>query len=677
MNYLLEIGVEEIPAGFLPEGRRELEERARQILAEEGENFARRIQYTICSTPRRLALLLGNLEERSDDRVEKHKGPPAKAAYDAAGKPTKAAEGFAKKVGATVDALEREGEYVVARVSVPGRAVEQILADAAPRILEALQWPKSMRWNEGGKRFVRPVRWIVSLLEDHELRVAWAGISSSRISRLRRCAPGSVSREVVIPTASLYAETLAKEGVIVEHAKRAEFIRMGAEKCAREASGQILYIHNEMYVFLADLVEDPCVIIGEFDPSLASIPGEVLELTMWRHQKYIPLHRMNGAPMPKFLITANRTFGPAKDPLQFEANVKAGNRRVLSARLSDAQYFWTTDLKRPLMDRVEDLGRVMYQKDAGSVLDRVNRIGLTAARIAPLLGISDLDAVRRAARLAKADLTTKMVFEFPELQGVIGRRLAEAQGERPEIAQAIEEHYWPLGADPRIPRGLSAVIALADKADTLETIFRVGLEPTGSADPFGLRRAAIGVIRILLAHGQPFDVTTLFGSPKVLDFVRGRMLHYFADQLATSVNVIDAVASVGWTDLPSLQRRAAAAAKLPQRPDYEHLTISFKRVMNILDETGDSACDPALLAEPAERDLGDAVRALDADVAKRLAAGDVDGALSVMAAIRPAVDRFFDDVLVNAEDPALRRNRKALLRSLGAIFLRVLDFSRL
>ncbi|MEK8023253.1 MAG: glycine--tRNA ligase subunit beta [Candidatus Hydrogenedentota bacterium] len=677
MKYLLEAGVEEIPAGFLPQARRELSARARTVLNEAGSGLGAAVTIRTMATPRRLVLALENLPARTADATAKHKGPPLKAAYDAAGKPTKAAEGFAKKIGAPVDALRKEGEYVVAEVIVPGRTIEILLQEAVPRMLSELPWPKSMRWNASGSRFVRPVRWIVSLLDERELPVTWAGIDSSRNTYLRRSEEGRIARAVAISSAAAYEGELMKHGVLVSDERRTERIRSEIGRLAGEAGGKPVLMEGEgSFAYLADHVEDPCVMRGEFDADYAELPREVLELTMWRHQKYVPVSR-DGKLLPFFLITANRAFGPAPDERQYAANVRAGNRRVLSARLADARYFWTTDLQRPLEDRTGELARVTYQKDAGSVLDRVNRIELTARRIAPLLGVVDEAAVHRAARLAKADLTTKMVFEFPELQGVIGRRLAEAQGERDEIARAIEEHYGPLGADPRVPRGLSAVGALAEKADTLETIFGAGLDPTGSADPFGLRRAAIGIIRILLEFGRPFDIGSLLSSPKVKDFLRARLLNFMAERHGTTVNVVDAVASVGWNNLPDLDRRAAAAAPLTKRADYADLATSFKRVMNILDETREETLDGDLLQEAAEKDLFGAVLTLDADVSRCLDEGEVERALSAMASIRPAVDKFFDDVLVNAEDPALRRNRKALLRNLGSIFLRILDFSRL
>ncbi len=458
---------------------------------------------------------------------------------------------------------------------------------------------------------------------------------------------------------------------------------------AAEDAEPVLVDGEASLPFLADHVEDPEIVRGEFDAAFTDVPREVLELTMWKHQKYIPLER-NGRLIPRFLIVANRTFGAPQGSAREEylANVRTGNRRVLSARLADARYFWTVDRERPLADRVADLDRVTFQRDAGSMGARVTRIEAHAMRLAPLFAITDSAAVSRAARLAKADLTTKMVFEFPELQGVVGRRLAEAQGEDAAIAAAIAEHYWPLGADAPLPTGVGAVVALAEKIDTLESIFGVGLEPTGSADPFGLRRAAIGILRILLASQRSVPVSALTTHPKVTEFIRGRLLNYSAEKLGAPVNILEAVAASGWQDVQDFTRRAAAASRLVERADYADLASSFKRVMNILDPSrragkaggqdgaGD-AIDEQLASLPAEKALRAATKDLSGTLDGALAEGRIDDAFTAIAAVKPAVDRFFEDVLVNAPEPGLAANRKAMLAALGRQFLRLLDFSRI
>ncbi len=684
MEFLLEIGVEEIPAAFLPEGRRNLEKAFASHFAG-FPSFIASCRPRVYGTPRRLTLHVSDIPARSEDVVEKHKGPPARVAFDAEGRPTKAAEGFARKVGVGIEALKREGEYVTAEVTVAGRPAKELLVEAVPAVLSALPWPKSMRWNATGVRFVRPVRWIVALVDAEVLPVSWSGLTAGRTSWIRRMTDADgVASPVEIPATGAYLETLAGHGVLVDPERRAAVIRRQLEEAAIREGAEPVFMDGETTVpYLADHVEDPEIMVGDFDETYTRAPREVLELTMWRHQKYVPL--VSGDRLlPRFLVVSNRTFGQnaeAAAEARRRENVAAGNRRVLSARLSDANYFWATDLERRLADRVEDLGRVTFHKDVGSMLERVNRIEGTAARIAPLLGVEDVDAVRRAARLSKADLTTKMVFEFPELQGVIGRRLAEAQGEPAPVAAAIEEHYWPLGADPRVPRGVSACVALAEKSDTLHSIFGAGMEPTGSADPFALRRAAIGIVRILLEHGRPFDLRELIRDEKVLAFVRQRALNHLVERGEGRMNagIAEAVAAVGWTDLPDLERRARAASQLRERADFDDMATSFKRVMNILEPSDDvaPAVDGSLLVEEAEKALMGAADALDREVAGSLAQGRVDDALTAMAGVRPAVDRFFDDVLVNADDAALRRNRKALLARLGSIFLRVLDFSRL
>ncbi|PIU47599.1 MAG: glycine--tRNA ligase subunit beta [Candidatus Hydrogenedentes bacterium CG07_land_8_20_14_0_80_42_17] len=681
MKFLLEIGTEEIPAGFLPNGRTALKKSSEDILIKSGlTNFV----ITEYGSPRRLAILADNLPLKSNDSIETYKGPPLRVAFDSDGNPTKAAIGFAKKVGVNISEISKEGEYLIAKVHIPGRTLTEILSDAIPLIIESIPWPKSMRWNNSGKRFVRPVRWIVALLENNIVNAEWSGVIAGRNSFIRRMPNEKdlMSRPVPINSASEYVDTLRNANVIVDHRERIKFIRDGIEKKAKLIGAEpVLLSGEETFLYLCDHTEDPEIMVADFDTAFITAPREILELTMWRHQKYIPLIK-NGKLIPKFILVSNRTFGHSSNDEANERrylNVILGNRRVLSARLSDAIFFWKTDIERPLISRAEDLAKVTFQKDAGTVLQRVERITALALRIAPILKHQDLKRVERAVRLSKADLTTKLVFEFPELQGVIGKRIALHQGEDLEIAESIEEHYWPIGADPRIPKGLSAIVALAEKADTLHSIFGVGLEPTGSADPYGLRRAALGIIRILLENKISFDITNLISGEKVLNFVRQRLVNYISETLKINIAVLEAVAASGWHNFVDFELRAIAASKLKERSDFEDMVTSFKRVMNILDSEEGRSSEPSQekFVEPAEKDLFNAVSILDRNVAENLSNGNIEEALDEIAKMRPLVDKFFDEVLVNTDDLSLRINRKALLNRLGLIFLRIMDFSRL
>lgn len=681
---LLEIGVEEIPAGFLAGGRIALRTRAVEAFREAGVETG---EIRVHATPRRMALIALGLSDSTKERTQEWKGPPVKAAFGEDGEPTRAAIGFAAKHGVDVLALETRDGYVHARKTFSGGAIRDAIASAAPRVLDGFPWPKFMRWNSTGTRWVRPVRWLVALLDEEIVSVSWGGLVAGRTTMLRRSSGAGVACARTIPSASAYIATLRDEGVIVDEVERAREIASAAVAMARSRGAEpVAMTGDETWAYLADHVEGPIAIEGEFPQSYAALPREILELTMWRHQKYVPLTK-NGSLLPSYIIVANRTFAtPAMNRDSSEAfirHVKEGNRRVLAARLSDAEYFWKTDMERPLIDRLDDLERVTFQKGAGSVRDRVARIEKTAHAIAPAFGKFRDEEISRAARLAKADLTTKLVFEFPELQGVIGRRIAEAQGEPAEVARAIEEHYWPLGgaplrADARLPEGIASVIALADKADLLETIFGLGHEPTGSADPFGLRRAAIGIVRILLSVGENFDALNLVTSPMVRDFLRGRLVHYYAGQ-GVNAAIAEAVAESGWSRLPDFDRRARAANVLPERSDFGDLKTSFKRVMNILKDGGGIAdkVAPALLSDEAEKNLHREVASLDACVTRFMGAKNAEGALGAMAGIRPHIDRFFDEVMVNTEEAALRNNRRALLRDLGTVFMRFMDFSRL
>lgn len=697
MNFLLEIGVEEIPAGFLPGGREQLAELARKHLADvlpDGE-------LNVWATPRRLVLHSSALIPRSEDRTERQKGPPVRVAFDKDGKPTKAAEGFAKRLGLTTEQLEEQEGYLYGTEKIEGRKAEAVVREAIPAILDGFNWPKSMKWNDSGVRFIRPVRWILALLDDEVVETTWAGLSAGRSTLVRGRESSDLTSQTSVPleieTIASYREVLKENGVIVDQDERTALVRTGVDMlCAERGVKPVLVAGDKTYLFLADHIEEPVMIAGSFEERLTRAPREVLELSMWLHQKYIPVADENGL-RPEFIITAERGYrvrdgsirdGAEHDDVRFRENVAAGNRRVLTARLEDARYFWEDDLTRNLEDRIEDLKTVTFQKDAGSLYDRTERLAQRAVLIAPEFGIENADAVRRAALLSKADLTTKMVFEFPELQGVVGRRIAEVQGEHSDVSRAIEEHYWPLGAEGEVPAGLSAVVALAEKADTLESIFGAGLEPTGSADPFGLRRAAIGIIRILMEHGDGFDIRELIADPKVLRFIEGRLRTYLSEGRSfragtgaeVTANFAAAVLATEWYDLPDLARRFEAVTGLIERDDFDDLKISFKRVMNILrgeEDPEEGEVNEELLVEEAEKSLLIETVKFEAIVKESLESGQLVTAIDEMAALRPAVDRFFDDVLVNDPDGALRENRRALLGRLGRAFLRLVDVSKL
>ncbi|RMH55916.1 MAG: glycine--tRNA ligase subunit beta [Candidatus Hydrogenedentota bacterium] len=728
--FLLEIGCEEIPAAFLPGGRASLKAAARDLFSDipGAEPAVDAIRVT--GSPRRLVLFLPELPLETEARSESVKGPPERVAFDSDGNPTKAAIGFARRFGLEPSALEVEGGYCRARITHPARPMVEVLRERIPALIDAVSWPKSMRWDDSGKRFVRPVRWIVALLGTEPIVFRWGRIESGRTTRVRRIKNNGASEdlleEIVVSSAGGYFDVLRGAGVKADHEERIASIEKAVSEKEAETGFKVVRMDEETTTaYLADHVEAPRVIEAEFDQAYLSVPRDVLELTMWRHQKYLPLER-HGVLVNKFLVVADRTFGDRRSDEVFCANVVSGNRRVLSARLADAKYFWEEDVKRPLRERVPDLDRVTFQKDAGSMGERVERIRRLAERIAPGFGV-DAAKASEAAFLAKADLTTKMVFEFPELQGVVGRRIAEEQGMDAEIAAAIEEHYGPLGNDTQVPRGLSAVVAVADKADLLETIFGVGLEPTGSADPFGLRRAAIGIIRILFAEEPNLRFSELVSLPSVKRFLRARLLHYVVEHWeelggekggTLNIEIADAVASAvprhsvvgvgesrktdtvpeeeeeeggeigtageegkGWDDPRDFLARLRAASRLPKRDDFEDLVVSFRRVANILRKEGrvprGEGVDENLMSEPAEKALWKRFREAERFVEERLERRDVDRALDAVADLRPAVDEFFDKVLVNAEDSAVKTNRKRLLDDLNRLFLRFMDFSRI
>ena len=691
-DFILEIGVEEVPAGFAEQGRRNLARLATTKLSEMYFGDTSSGEVSVFSTPRRLVLKIVGLPSTSLEQKEKHKGPPIRIAYDDDGKPTKALEGFAKRLKLSVDELEKDGEYVFAETVSPGCNIRELIQGMVPQILDELPWPKSMKWDATQKTFVRPVRWITAFLDNDPLDLNWAGVQSGNTSVLRRPVGEDVVGSVSLSGFSKYESELEAVGVMMDQEKRTQIIREETQKIAKSLGGEPVLLDGDgTYRYLADHVEKPIVLTGEFDDAFLAVPREVLELTMWQHQKYIPLVKGDKL-LPRFIITANRSFGstgPESDTT-FEKNVLAGNRRVLSARLSDAQYFWQADQDKKLIERLDDLKAVTFQKDAGSIFDRVERIKEIAVKIASAMGVDNESQVRRAAELAKADLTTKMVFEFPELQGVVGRRLTEAEGEDSDISAAIEEHYWPLGGGAELPTDLSAVIALADKLDLLSSIFGVGLEPTGSKDPYALRRAAIGIVRILKESGENLsvqDLITTTGRPEeaVTEFVHVRSLHVAVDEMKTAgvsgvnMEVADAVAFACRGNIPEFYRRLPAAASLTKRSDYEDIKTSFKRVKNIQkpSEADLGSLWDGVELEAAEQKLVDKTDELQKLITENLEQQNYDAVLNAIANMRPEVDNFFDAVLVNDPDENIRKRRHAMLQRLARIFDQFMDFSKL
>jgi glycyl-tRNA synthetase beta chain len=666
LPFLLEIGVEEIPHWMIPPALGEIDRLFRELLSQaqlEAEGLH------LDATPRRLVVRVAALQARQADREELVLGPPAAVAFKD-GQPTGAAAGFAKKLGLEVDQLRREstpkGEYAAAVRLVEGRATSAILAEALPEMIARIPWPKTMYWTgRDGARFIRPIRWIAALLGDSVVGFEFAGVKSGALSRGHR----RLGADEVVFEHSNYEERLEKNGVILGAGKRRQRIVDGIRKLLR-GTGLSLAADEALLSDLVHLTEFPTPVLGSFDAKFLALPREVLSTVMRHHQRYFTLTGAEGGMAPHFIAVMNMKADR-------KGYVKKGNERVLEARFNDARFFWEADQKKPLAARVEDLANVTFQAQLGSYLDKTRRVRERAVDLAARLG-ADAAAVARAAELCKADLTTEMVKEFTGLQGIVGGLYARAQGEPEAAARAIYDHYLPQSMEDRIPETLEGrVLALADKLDTLESCFSVGLAPTGSKDPFALRRAAQGVVKILTDGRIQLPLEDI--APAIREFLADRIRYYFRDVRGFRYDELNAVFAAAPATLPDFEDRLMALHLVRQTENFEPLAASFKRIRNILRQAGwtPPAPDPALFEESSERSLWEEFERLRPEAESCFAERDYMRGLQLIASLRPAVDRFFDDVLVNAPDPAARASRLNLLGRILTAFSSIADFSEI
>lgn len=653
-KFLLEIGVEEIPDWMIVPALAHLKKAFADKLAEhklEGE-----VEWAD-ATPRRLALFVNWLPKGQADSVETVSGPP-KAAGEGA------AQGFARKLGVTVDQLETmatpKGEYFSYKKSVPGRPTIEILAEALPQLILGIPWPKNMFWTvKGGPRFIRPIRWILALFDTEVVPFEVAGVKSGNVTSGHRRF-GKAGFKVTI---SNYEARLLANHVILRAADRRQRILDGIASVVPE--GMRVKADESLLDTLTYLTEFPAPILGGFDPSYLSLPAEVLVTVMRHHQKYFSVETADGSLAPHFVAVMNVPGDP-------EGFVRSGNERVLRARFNDARFFFDVDQKRKLADRVDDLRAVTYQKQLGDQASYWHKTQRNIALTAELGGNAN---AQRAALLAKCDLTNEMVKEFTELQGVVGGLYCRAQGEPEEVATAVYDHYKPVSMEDSVPRTESGqIVALADKLDTLKECFRIGLAPTGSKDPFALRRAAQGVLKVLIEGTIDKPLLPLLGGDKTLiDFFEDRVRYYFREVRGYRYDEVNAAMAPGWSDLKDLARRLEALAAVRPTENFEPLAASFKRIRNILKQsnfTGGPFTETLLEAGP-ERELFEASNAL------QLSGTDYRADLALIGTLRPSVDLFFDKVLVNAQDPAVRANRLALLDGMLTKFSKIADFSEI
>ena len=707
-DFLLEIGCEEVPARMLDAGAQDLRERVSKLL--ERERLAPRVAVAQFDTPRRLAVLATGIPPAQPDVTEQITGPSVSVAYKN-GQPTPAAHAFAKKAGVDVSQLERaataKGEYLSAKITKRGRPASEILAELLPKEINAIYWPKSMYWRKPGERFVRPVRWIVALLDGEVIPLEFDGIRAGNLSRGHRIL---ADRGVTIPGAGhAYVDALASAKVL-SRAEREKQIRKALDAATHTVPGARWREDKELFDTVVNLTEFPAAILGNFDPQFLELPEEVLVTVMRDHQKYFAVEDASGKLAPHFLAVLN-TDGDR------DGTIQHGNERVLRARFNDARFFWQTDQKQSLRDRLELLKHVTFQKDLGSYYEKTIRMQRLASWLSEIVKQGGMairpGIVHKAACLAKADLTTELVKEFTELQGIVGGLYARVQvldehlndDVRQGISTAIYDHYKPESMDDSVPRTIEgAVLSIADKADSIAGMFALGLIPSGSKDPFGLRRQGNGIVKTIAEHKLPLKLGELmrdararyqgseaekkFSADAGLGeaarlFFRERLEFYLRDVHGFAYDVVNAVLAADAEDVVDARARTAAVAEVRSSADFESISVAFKRMKNILRQASEAgrevapAVDTTYLQDEAEKELAVQVPRTAAQVEALRAARQYKEALLEVSALRPAVDKFFDKVMVMVEDARVRANRLALLQTLLKEFSTIADFSEI
>jgi glycyl-tRNA synthetase beta chain len=679
----LEIGCEEIPAGFIPRATAEMEAIITKELALARLSFS---EIKTLATPRRLALVVKGIPAVQPDAEITATGPSVKAAYDATGKPTKAAEGFARGQGVSVADLKTittdKGEYLFACKQEVGRPTYELLTEILPALVANIPFKKSMRWGDQEVRFARPIHWIVALFDGTIVPFSFGTIESGKISRGHRF---MANTPFPVRDFASYLVECERHFVIPDPEKRKEIIRRETHRVAIAAGGHLLP-DEELLEQVAYLVEYPSAVHGTFSPEFLKVPKEVLITSMRSHQRYFSIVDADGSLLPGF-ITINNTL--AEDP----SVVVKGNERVLRARLSDARFFFEEDQKVRLDERVEALKKVVYQQKLGTSFEKMERFKTLAEALADQFNPAVKEQTTRAAWLCKADLVSGMVGEFPEVQGIMGREYAILEGECVEVANAIAEHYLPTQAGGELPASdIGAFVSIADKLDTVCGCFGVGLIPTGAADPYALRRATIGIIAIILDKGYSLSLSQLIDSsltlltakltrPKeqvageVREFFRARFINLLGNLY--SPDSVEAAIAAGFDNLVEVKARIAALNEFKSHSDFEPLAVAFKRVGNIIKSGTDVPVDPALFEDTAESALYEAILTVKLSAETRVAAGAWLDALTEIATLRGPVDLFFERVMVMAENERVRANRLALLTVIARMFGRIADFSRI
>ena len=699
VELLFEVGAEEIPAAMLPRAVDELKSILEKHLT--AENLMEGVTLETFGGPRRLTAVARGIIAKQVDVESEVTGPPKSVAYDNVGAPTRAAVSFAEKQGVPLHELRLvhtpKGEYVAAKMIRRGRTAHDLLSEILPRVIHDLSWPRTMTWTGlEGARFIRPIRWLIGMLDGKPLKFAFGGATAGEATRGHRFLG---KQEIRVKNFADYEKQLRANGVLVRQEERREKITRELAAHAKRA-GYTVHQDPALLQLVTYLNEYPHVIEGGFDPSFLELPDEILVTVMRDHQKYFAVEKRGGELAPHFLAVINL----AKDT---RGLVRVGHERVLRARFADARFFWESDQKCRLADILPKLQRVTYESRLGSYFDKVERIRAVARWLAEQwynLGLvqSHVADADRAAELAKCDLATEMVREFTELQGIVGGLYAKAQGEPDSVADAVYDHYRPSGLDDPIPRNLTGcAVALADKFDSIVGCFSVGVVPTGSSDPYALRRAALGIVKIILERKVPVSLSLsiaaaaralLIHPPKkavtaqqeaqVLEFILDRARFVLREVSGYAYDEVNAVLRAGSDDLVDVEKRLRALKAIRKSRNFEPLAVSFKRIRKILEKASVAAeelqhVNKDLFEKGVEKELHAAVRKAAGKVSEDKRAGRFQEALEEIAGLRKIVDQFFVDVMVMAEDEAVRKNRLALLAELLREFTTIADFSEL
>ncbi len=681
---LFEIGTEELPAGFIMPAL----ENIKNILTKKLSDFSLKFgEIKTVATPRRLTVSISDLTDRQPDSIEEITGPPKKAAYDADGNPTKAALGFAKSRNASVDDLKvvatPKGEYLMLVSEKKGKETIAILPELLVELIRELPFPKSMRWGTGSTSFARPIQWLLALYGGNVVRFQIENISSGNITKGHRfMAPDPFE----VKDFTNYLDKLRKAHVMADISERRNGLMKEINQAARQAEGTILP-DDELIEIVTQLVETPHAICGTFEKRFLDLPSNVLITAMREHQKYFAVINENNKLLPNFIAVNNTMVKDAKLGAE-------GHQRVLRARLEDALFFFREDKKRPLADRVADLSGVIFQAKLGTLLEKTERItklaGLMAEKLAPDL----TETVKRTARLSKSDLLTAMVNEFPTLQGVMGRDYAILDGEKMEVANGILEHYRPIRAGSELPDGIpGTLVSMADRLDSIAGCFGIGQVPTGTTDPYGLRRLSLGLLHII--QDKSFSISLSEFVEKALDLFEDKLTEdkkrtqknilefikaRFANDLISEgvpAEAVEAVTSISFGDVVDCRKKIEALVSISSQPAFTLLAGSFKRVMNIIKDHDDTSVDRGLLTETAEQSLYETYLAVADESEPLLEEKKYDQALETVLKMKEPVDTFFDDVMVMSEDLRIRNNRLSLLTAISRLFLKIGDFSKM